>query len=150
MEKQKLLKSLFVLLFVLLPFAVQAVEKEKLIYSTTFQDWAAAASSATPKVISKTTQFSNETLNFSLLGVSVSPSGTNTKFTSAVCTPGYLMMEKNTTAGFTGVDMSVELSPLKSITTLSFVVATTGNPRGVIVSKKSRYGRLVCDLQYCG
>jgi len=136
MEKQKLLKSLFVLLFVLLPFAVQAVEKERLIYSTTFQDWETAASSATSNVITKATQFSNETLNFSLLGVSVSPSGTNSKFTSAVCTPGYLMMEKNTTTGFTGVDMSVELSPLKSITTLSFVVAATGSSRGVIVSKK--------------
>lgn len=135
MNKQKLLKLLFVVLIVLLPLAMQAVEKERLIYSTTFQDWDVVASSVTPVQISKATQFSNETLNFSLTGVSVAPQGTNSKFTSAVVTPGYLMMEKNT-GTFASVDMSVELSPLKSITTLSFVVAATGGSRGVIVSKK--------------
>ena len=112
---------------------------EKLIYSTTFQDWEDVKSSVDPTIVNKTTNFSKEPLTFSLTGVSVDNDGTNTKFSTEDATPGYMMMEKKQSS-FANCEMAVELSPLKSVTSVEFVVAATGNSRGLKLWKKPANG----------
>jgi hypothetical protein len=57
---------------------VQADEppvQERLIYSTTFQEWEAVSSSTTPVVVNKTTSFSNEAFTMTFGETLVDPSG---------------------------------------------------------------------------
>lgn len=102
--------------------------QERLIYTTSFQDWAALGNSATETVLEKQTAFSNETLVFKLKNITVDPSGTNSKFVSPA-TIGYAMCAKT-------ADTYIELGPLKSVTKLSYVHCATGSNRGYKLEKK--------------
>lgn len=112
----------------------RAEVQERMIYSTNFQDWETAGSTTTTNVLTKKTVQGSD-LNFSLLGVSVDPSGTNTKFTSSCVTAGYMMMEKKQ-GNFADIDPYIEFSSLPSVTTISFVQAATGGNRGITLKVK--------------
>lgn len=110
-------------------FAKQTGPVEAKIYETNFQDWEAAKSSTTPASQTFTTTYSNEQLTFTYAEVTVNPSGTHEKFTSACVTEGFAMADKSATP-------YIETSPLKSITTITMVHAATGSNRGWGVQAK--------------
>jgi pectin methylesterase-like acyl-CoA thioesterase len=108
-----------------------ASAQEKLLYSTNFQEWTAVAASATPQTVNKTTDFSLETLTFKFFQVAVNPAGWDaTRFVNPPATPGYAQAQK--VAG-----SYIELSPLQSITKVSFTEGATGGNRGYKVWKKN-------------
>ena len=103
--------------------------EEKLLYSTTFDNWTSSSASDNPVVVSGTTHFTNEELSFSLTQMTVSPTGTDAKFTSSYVTPGYVRAEKKDNS-------AMEISALQSVTKIEFVEAATGNDRGMGVQIK--------------
>lgn len=103
--------------------------EEKLLYSTTFQDWESSSASDDAVVVPAKTHFSNEDFSFSLSQVVVSPTGTDSKFTSSYVTPGYIRAEKKDNS-------AIEISALESVTKIEFVEAATGNDRGLGVQIK--------------
>lgn len=102
---------------------------EAKIYETNFQDWEAAKNSTTAASQTFTTTYSNEQLTFTYAEVTVNPSGTHEKFTSACVTEGFAMADKSATP-------YIETSPLKSITSITMVHAATGSNRGWGVQAK--------------
>ncbi|MFD2162364.1 pectinesterase family protein [Paradesertivirga mongoliensis] len=118
-------------------FAQSAWAQEKLLYSTDFQNWT-AFSAATEQTFPKTTDFSGETLNFKLFQVWINPTGrdeTRFKYTPQTApnvqvTDGWAQAQK--VAG-----SYMELSPLKSITKVTFVHGATGSSRGYKLWKKN-------------
>ena len=98
--------------------------EEKLLYSTTFQDWESSSASDDAVVVPAKTHFSNEDFSFSLSQVVVSPTGTDSKFTSSYVTPGYIRAEKKDNS-------AIEISALESVTKIEFVEAATGNVSGI-------------------
>ncbi|HET8829829.1 MAG TPA: hypothetical protein VFM79_10835, partial [Pelobium sp.] len=116
-------------------------QEEKLLYSTDFQDWEALTSTtASPKTVTKTTDFSKETLTFDFADVNVAPTaGDATRFVYPPNTP---------TAGGTQVSLGyaqsqktgnpyIILSPLKSVTKVVFIHGATGGNRGYKLWKKN-------------
>lgn len=103
--------------------------EEKLLYSTTFQDWGASSASDVAVLVPAKTHFSNEDITFSLVQMFASPTGTDTKFTSSYVTPGYIRAEKKDNS-------AIEISALNSVTKIEFVEAATGNDRGLGVQIK--------------
>ena len=111
-------------------FAQSVWAQEKLLYSTDFQNWA-AFSATTEQTFPKTTDFSGETLNFKLFQVWINPTGrdeTRFKYTPQTApnvqvTDGWAQAQK--VAG-----SYIELSPLKSITKVTFVHGAAGTSRG--------------------
>ncbi|MEN9444284.1 MAG: hypothetical protein RIS47_1174, partial [Bacteroidota bacterium] len=125
------MKHLYYLFMAVFFFALHSQAQEKLIYSTDFQNWDAVTSAASETVVDKTTDFSKETLSFKLFDIELNPAGENiSKFTYPPATIGWAMAAKTATA-------QIELSPLKSITRISFVVGATGSNRGYKVWKKN-------------
>jgi pectin methylesterase-like acyl-CoA thioesterase len=121
---------------------VQADEppvQERLIYSTTFQEWEAVSSSTTPVVVNKTTSFSNEAFTMTFGETLVDPSGvqlTRFKYLDGSgkgvgpFTIGYAMAAKSPTA-------FIETSVFKHLSRVSFVHGATGSNRGWKLLKKS-------------
>lgn len=120
---------------------VQADEppvQERLIYSTTFQEWEAVSSSTTPVVVNKTTSFSNEAFTMTFGETLVDPSGvqlTRFKYLDGSgkgvgpFTIGYAMAAKSPTA-------FIETSVFKHLSRVSFVHGATGSNRGWKLLKK--------------
>ncbi|MDO9635292.1 MAG: pectinesterase family protein [Paludibacter sp.] len=137
----KSLKSLF--LFFLLALFVTAglsAQTEQLLIDENFQSWTGfTATTANPGlVVNKATMISNESLVYTMHGVSVVPSGyASGSSTNILSSAGCLKMQKNTEVLTEGIAMSIELSPLKSITKVWIVECTTGSNRGFQVWKKS-------------
>jgi len=124
-------KFYVVLLLFLSAIAVKA--QEKLLYSTGFQDWAALNASATEQKVTKTTDFSNETLEFKIFQNAVSPTGWDaTRFTDPPANVGYIQAAKITS----GATSYITTSALKSITRVSFTHGATGGSRGYKLWKK--------------
>ena len=98
--------------------------EEKLLYSTDFQDWTEAGSIKTERTVSQKTT-NGKPLNFKLMETKVAPNGTDSKFTNAFITPGYLKLSDNSTTAY------IETSPLTSITKVKYVQAATGKDRGI-------------------
>ncbi len=114
--KKRLLSAVLALLG--LGTAVLAEDVE--LYSTDFSDWDAIASSTTPTVVNKETNFSEETLTFTLSETQVVTANINTgKFGNA----GGAMCAKTATP-------YIETSQLKSVTTVKFTNGATGSSRG--------------------
>lgn len=99
--------------------------QERAIINTDFQDWEKIGSSGGAAEI--TTNFSNENITFNLDGVSLNPTGTNSKFGNAT---GYMMAEKNKTGVIT-------TSIFNNITKVIYTHAATGSNRGFKLEKKS-------------
>lgn len=140
-------KSTTFLIGILLLFTGQVWAQEKLLYSTEFNNasansqsnWATVPASTTEQPVTKTTDFSNESLTFKFLQVAVNPSGTDSKFKYAPATAdagGVLV-----TAGWARAEKVagsyIELSPLNSITKVVFTHGATGSSRGYKLWKKS-------------
>jgi len=107
----------------------------KLLYSDNFQGWTAVAASATESSVVKTTDFSNETLTFKLLNVSVDPTKYDaTRFNYPLVSTGALITAKMAAATD---PCYIELSPLKSITKIYMIEGATGSNRGFKVWKKA-------------
>ncbi|HSC54305.1 MAG TPA: pectinesterase family protein [Phnomibacter sp.] len=122
-------KNLLILLCLWL--CKMANAQEKLLYSTDFQNWANQAATSSEVVISKTTDFSNETLNFKLLQIAVSPTGRDeSRFNYSLVSTGWAQAQKV-------VGSYMELSPLQSITKVVFQHGATGSSRGYKLWKKS-------------
>ena len=134
------------LLTVLLLFAVttfvhaEPVEnlQERLLYATTFEDWTAIGSSSSPTIVEKTTNFSNETVSFTLQETQIAPAGvqlTRFKYVDGSgkglgpFTIGYAMAAKSPTA-------YIETSVLQNISKVTFVHGATGSNRGWKLLKK--------------
>lgn len=124
----------FQLFFISLLFGFITIKaQEKLLYSTNFQDWEALANATTEKSVTKTTDFSQEQLDFRFFQNSIAPSGWDASRFKAPATPGYMLAAK-VTAGPTSY---VITSPLKSITKIVFTHGATGSSRGYRVWKKN-------------
>ncbi len=127
---------LFIALF-LWTIGILKAQTEQLLVNENFQAWTNfTASTASPSTsVALPTLISNETLTYSLYGISVVNSGYASGASTTVTTPGYLKMAKTTEV--TSGTMSIILSPLKSITRITFVETTTGSSRGFQVWKKN-------------
>lgn len=135
-------RKLYLLFFlVFLGIGKLKAQEEKLLYSTDFQDWAALTSTtASPKSVSKTTDFSNETITFDFVDVNIAPTAADaSRFTYAPNTPpsggvqvslGYAQSQKTGTP-------SIITSQFKSITKVMFKQGATGGNRGYKLWKKS-------------
>ena len=124
----------FYLVFLLLFSAIAASAQEKLLYSTNFQDWAALTASTTEQTVNKTTDFSNEALDFKLFQNAVAPTGWDaTRFTNPPASVGYIQAAKVTS----GATSYVITSALKSITKVTFTHGATGGSRGYRLWKKN-------------
>lgn len=122
---------LFLLAACLATFGIKAQnDNEKLLINETFQSWDAVASSTSKTEVTKTTNFSNETLVYKFSEILVAPNGwDDTRFDATVASKGYLMAAKAATP-------YIELSPLASITKVEFVHGATGGNRGFKLWKK--------------
>lgn len=127
---------LFVVLFLSLTSLLHA-QTEQLLVDENFQTWTNASATAATTIVAKTSLITNEPLNYSLWGITVTNTGwaNSAAQTAAVASSGYLRMSKNTE--ITTGTMSIELSPLKSITKMWFVECATGSNRGFQVWKKN-------------
>jgi len=127
---------LFVVLFLSLTSLLHA-QTEQLLVDENFQTWTNASATAATTIVAKTSLITNEPLNYSLWGITVTNTGwaNAAAQTAAVASSGYLRMAKNTE--ITTGTMSIELSPLKSITKMWFVECATGSNRGFQVWKKN-------------
>lgn len=98
--------------------------QEKALYSTDFNsDWTEQSESATPVVVTKTTRYSNETLNFSLYQTKVL-NVEDTKFSAYTDLPHMaLRAEKN-------LGSWVTTSALAQITKVRYIHGATGGSRG--------------------
>jgi pectin methylesterase-like acyl-CoA thioesterase len=136
----------WIYLFVLSLFFTQSIwADEKLLYSTDFQDWTAISTYTSESTVTKTTDFSAESLVFKLYYVTVDP--TKYDATRFAYTPADVTTDK--TLGIAGpvskgaiiaqksVDCYVQTSPLNSITRIEFVEGATGSSRGYKVWKKN-------------
>lgn len=107
---------------------VESNIQERPVYVTDFTDWEGFSSNDAPVSINKTTNFTNETLNFTFDGVTMMPTGTESKFDAGVV--GFARAEKNL-AG------TIITSTLENITRVRFRHAATGSKRGYKFEKKS-------------
>lgn len=138
---KKILRS-YVRAFLLIIVLVlgKASAQERLLYSTDFSNWAAISTLTTETAVSKTTDFSGETINFKFLQVAVNPTATDpARFVyapavpsagGAVVTAGWAQAQKVTGS-------YIELSPLNSITKVVFTHGATGSSRGYKLWKKN-------------
>ena len=111
----------------------QSTSDEKLLYSTDFTEWNDIDRKTTiGKTVTQWTDYSNETLTFTLNGVGVDPKGTNSKFPKYT---GYLITAKYK-GEYSNSEPSAVTSPLKSITRIELTQAATGGTRGIKVSVK--------------
>ena len=110
---------------------VEYVTKEKLLYKTTFQDWADVKADKT-KAVTVTKQMTNgEELVFSLFNTALDNDGTHSKFSNEDVTPGYLQTQKDKD----NVPY-IETSAISDLTKFELYQAATGGTRGVTVSVK--------------
>lgn len=108
-------------------------QTEQLLYSTDFTEWNDIDRKTTiGKTVTQWTEYSNETLTFTLNGVGVDPKGTNSKFPNYT---GYMITAKYQ-GEYSKSESSVVTSPLKSITKIVLTQAATGGTRGIKVSVK--------------
>ena len=108
-------------------------QTEQLLYSTDFTEWNDIDRKTTiGKTITQWTEFSNETLTFTLNGVGVDPNGTHSKFPNYT---GYMITAKYP-GEYSKSEPSVVTSQLKSITKIVLTQAATGGTRGIKVSVK--------------
>lgn len=128
----KLLRS--ILLLVMMGWMGSAwAQTEQLLYSTDFTEWNDIDRKTTiGKTITQWTEFSNETLTFTLNGVGVDPNGTHPKFPNYT---GYMITAKYP-GEYSKSEPSVVTSQLKSITKIVLTQAATGGTRGIKVSVK--------------
>ena len=109
----------------------QSTSDGKLLYSTDFTEWNDIDRKTTiNKTVTQWTDYSNETLTFTLNGVGVDPK--STKFAKYT---GYMITAKYT-GEYSKSEPSVITSPLQNITKIVLTQAATGNDRGIKVSVK--------------
>ena len=132
----KLLRSIILLLmmgWMGSAWAQDATTSEQLLYSTDFTEWNDIDRKTTiGKTVTQWTEFSNETLTFTLNGVGVDPNGTHSKFPNYT---GYMITAKYP-GEYSKSEPSVVTSQLKSITKIVLTQAATGGTRGIKVSVK--------------
>lgn len=99
-----------------------ATVEERLLYSTDFTSWTAAAATTTESVVNVQTQYSHETLGFAIFNTLVSPTNQNAgKFPN--WTGGYLMCSK-------AADPYIVTTPLAHVSKVAFLHGATGSNRG--------------------
>ncbi len=122
-------------MFVMLAIIGKTVAEERLLYSDNFQGWTAAAASGTESSVTKTTDFTNESLTFKLMQIQVDPVKYDaTRFNYNIASTGALIANKMATATD---PCYFQLSPLKSITKIYTVIGATGSSRGYQIWKKA-------------
>ena len=110
-------------------------QTEQLLYSTDFTEWNDIDRKTTiGKTVTQWTEYSNETLTFTLNGVGVDPKGTHSKFPDYT---GYMITAKYQ-GEYSKSEPSAVTSPLKSITKIVLTQAATGGTRGIKVSVKGK------------
>ncbi|MFN0291033.1 pectinesterase family protein [Pedobacter helvus] len=131
----------------LLLFLQQSWAQEKLLYSTEFNgastnaqsNWTAVAASATEQTVTKTTDFSGESLTFKFLQVAVNPTGadaTRFRYAPTPADAGGVQVTAGWAQAQKVVGSYIELSPLNSITKVVFTHGATGGSRGYKLWKK--------------
>lgn len=103
--------------------------QEKSLYKTDFSDWEAKGASKTPFTISKTTKYTNETLNFELYQVA-SMSTEDSKFANYTTLPHMTLRAEK------AADPYITTTALASITKVRFVHGATGSKRGYKLEAK--------------
>jgi pectin methylesterase-like acyl-CoA thioesterase/methionine-rich copper-binding protein CopC len=134
------MKKLYYLFLGIFFLALTSNAQEKLLYSTDFQNWAAISTLTTETSVSKTTDFSGETINFKFLQVAVNPTAIDaTRFVYASATPsaGGAVVTAGWAQAQKVAGSYIELSPLNSITKVVFTHGATGSSRGYKLWKKN-------------
>ena len=102
--------------------------QERPVFATDFTDWESVSGKGDPVVVTKTTNFSNESFDFTFDKVGVQPQGTNAdKFGDL---KGFAMAEKEQPGIIT-------TTALNNITRVRYFHGATGNNRGFKLEKKS-------------
>ena len=131
--------------FITLLFLVHHLwAQDKLLYTTDFTDWAAITTYTSESTVTKTTDFSGESLVFKLYYATVDPlkyDNTRFAYTPADVSAGSLgtagPASKGAVIAQKTVDCYIQTSPLSSITKVEFVEGATGSSRGYKVWKKN-------------
>lgn len=140
-------KKITFIICALLLFIQQSWGQEKLLYSTEFNsastntqsNWTAVAATATEQVVSKTTDFSGETLNFKFLQIAVSPTSTDAarfRYAPTAADVGGVQVTAGWAQAQKVAGSYIELSALNSITKVVFTHGATGGSRGYKLWKK--------------
>ena len=107
--------------------------QEKALYETDFTDWPTInRKEAKGEEVTVTTNYSHETLTFTLTGVGSDPAGTNAKFADYT---GYMISAKYP-GEFADEEPYAITSPLASITKIAFTQCATGGNRGWVIAVK--------------
>ena len=96
---------------------------EKKLYSTDFSEWTTAGAAASESVVTWTTKYSKETLNFMLYNTAIM-STSDTKFAAYTDLPHTALQAAK------AADPYVMTSPLASITKVRYIHGATGSNRG--------------------
>ena len=97
--------------------------QEKSIFSTDFSDWSTFSASKTVKTVEKTTNYTKETLSFSVYNTALM-SVTDTKFENSTTLP------HNALQAAKAADPYVTTSALANITKVRYIHGATGGSRG--------------------
>lgn len=109
------------------PFvAVKKVKStvEKALYSTDFSDWSPFSASSTATNVNKTTNYTDETLTFSIYNTALMSVTDETKFGS------YTTLPHNALQAAKATDPYVTTSALGNITKVRYIHGATGSSRG--------------------
>ena len=131
------MKKLLLIYSSLLVIIAIHAQTEQIISTENFQGWTNfTASTASPNnTVSKSTILTNETLTYTMYGISVANTGYAASANTTLLSAGYLKAAK-TTEVTTGT-MSIITSALNSITKITIGECATGSSRGFIVWKKA-------------
>ena len=97
---------------------------EKALYSTDFSEWSAFSASSTATSINKTTNYTDETLTFSVLNTALMSVTDESKFGS------YTTLPHNALQAAKAADPYVTTSALGNITKVRYIHGATGGSRG--------------------
>ncbi len=131
------MKKLLLIYSSLLVIIAVHAQTEQIISTENFQGWTNfTASTATPNnIVSKSTILTNETLTYTMYGISVASTGYAASANTTLLSAGYLKAAKTTEV--TVGTMSIITSSLNSITKITIGECATGSSRGFIVWKKA-------------
>ncbi|SOD20103.1 pectinesterase family protein [Pedobacter xixiisoli] len=140
-------KNFTLFICALLFFVQQSWAQEKLLYSTEFNaassnaqsNWAAVAATSSEQTVTKTTDFSAESLTFKFFQIAVSPTAVDAarfKYAPAAADAGGVQVTAGWAQAQKNLGSYIELSALNSITKVVFTHGATGGSRGYKLWKK--------------
>lgn len=128
MNKQRLFRCMLVLITALLPFALQAAQEVKTIFSSDFTTWTSVPASLT------TIASYDGTISIAPTGNCKVGSPSESDQTGKYVAPCIKDYRSHYFALKTGATSYVKIGPIKNLRSFTFVEGNTGNTRGSVVS----------------